>query len=332
MATSSFFMGSMGGAYDEPSYLFKPRRRSHGRLSLVTVAVTGGVAVSVSVLVCAVCFMHGGGAMLDMQQRYGPPQCPAPGHKSFSEPVINFSPCCLHYPATCCAAPCEQEEAGEAAICRRMEHIGDSDEFGGGDGAGAVAASSDGPANAASGTFRLVDAHTGMGDPPLLNRDAAMPAAVTGLGGSVHGGGIHLKTDGPGGLNHKGAGGGGDACGRLVTDTCAEKRNLLACALCSPFAGHFQSSVGRNSTLTVCASFCRELWGACRLDSDGGEGGDEPLAFCAGLGVDVALANDAHCFAAAPRSLAGPRAWQAGLVLLAAAWGARAAAATGAAG
>jgi hypothetical protein len=329
MATSSFFMGSMGGAYDEPSYLFKPRRRSHGRLSLVTVAVTGGVAVSVSVLVCAVCFMHGGGAMLDMQQRYGAPQCPAPGRKSFSEPVVNFSPCCLHYPATCCAAPCEQEEAGEAAICRRMERIDDSDEASGGDMAWVDEASRTarvGGAVPAAGGRHL--AHRD----DLPNQDAAMPTAA-GISGRVNAGKLDLWAEDASApvRKHKGIGG-GDACGRLVTDACAEKRNLLACARCSPFAGHFQSSAGRNSTLTVCASFCRELWGACRLESDAGADSDAPIAFCAGLGVDVALANEPHCFAAAPRSVAGPRGWQAGMVLLVAAWGARAAAARGGAG
>jgi len=250
MATSSFFMGSMGGAGDdEPDYLLRPGRRSNHRLSLVTVGVTSGLAVTVTVLVCAVCVMKGGDAMLDMQKVYGVPRCPAPGRMGFSEPVVNYSPCCVHYPATCCSAPCDNQVQGNAAICRKAERFFDTgrrseNEHGGG-------AERDGDRGARP-----------------LSVDSEAPLGLGGAGGP--------------GLE--------SACPHLAGDACAEKRNLLACARCSPFAGHFELAAGRN--LTVCPTFCKELWRACR---DGANDVSGWHAFCTGLGVTVAH-EDANCF------------------------------------
>ena len=47
---------------------------------------------------------------------------------------------------------------------------------------------------------------------------------------------------------------------------CEEMLSLLSCARCSPFAGHYVNSpkwLEHKPNMTVCESFCRELWTAC---------------------------------------------------------------------
>ena len=308
---SSFFMGSMGGGLsDEPAYLLQPRRRSHSRLSLLTLGLTSGVAVAVTALVCAVYFMQDAGAMLEMQKRYGPPQCPEPGHKSFSEPVVNFSPCCLHYPATCCATPCLQQEAGEAAFCHAIHRMNVNT------GLGMVLEDSH-----TTGS-RIDDVRNGGGYTGIRKLVGLILGSADMATHFVGDRRLGARIDGTNFAGRNAHSGGGDCTG-LLKDRCAEKRNLLACARCSPFAGHFEKPVAHNITLTICDGFCRELWTACRPDQEQADD-DGYLLFCSGLGVEVAPPGDqAQCFSASPRSVTGPRTWQAGLALLVAEWGRR---------
>jgi len=56
----------------------------------------------------------------------------------------------------------------------------------------------------------------------------------------------------------------------LLPKRCTALLSLLACARCSPFAGHFVRSptlLVRRPNLTVCESFCHSLYEACRPTS-----------------------------------------------------------------
>lgn len=95
---------------------------------------------------------------------------------------------------------------------------------------------------------------------------------------------------------------------RRLSETCEAALNMLSCARCSPYAGHFCgdtafSRLSQRPNLTVCVDFCGLLWDHC------GVAGADPTsalppnsdahAFCtAGLGLRVAAHPKEPCFSA----------------------------------
>jgi len=92
------------------------------------------------------------------------------------------------------------------------------------------------------------------------------------------------------------------ACGvlpRKPRPACVELMNLLSCARCSPYGGHFVTASPSLLNVTICATFCHQLWAACGEATTTQHG---PLDFCASLGLHVAMAESSPsepCFSSA---------------------------------
>lgn len=90
------------------------------------------------------------------------------------------------------------------------------------------------------------------------------------------------------------------------TDKCEELLALLSCARCSSFAGHYDNSdptvpLTVRPNLTVCNSFCDEVWMACAVSfqptSDDGLPRFGAREFCTEqLGLRVPELEDSACF------------------------------------
>mmetsp|Transcript_6855 Transcript_6855/g.16111 ORF Transcript_6855/g.16111 Transcript_6855/m.16111 type:complete len:170 (-) Transcript_6855:261-770(-) len=140
----------------------------------------------------------------------------------------------------------------------------------------------------------------------------------------------------------------GDRCKRAYdfaapsfprTERCEELLALLSCARCSSYAGHYDGSghstpLTARPNLTLCESFCSELWGACgrTFAPPAGAALDElhessrAREFCVDqLGLRLPPPGDPHapCFAGG-RMASMPTLWlSAGVPLVLAAWHAR---------
>ena len=100
MASATTFSFLVPQGEDEYPSLRGLSSRSSQRMSLVTLACTASFSLVVSVFVGTVCFVRNPVAR-DSEERYGLKRC-AEGSDMFSEPVVNYSPCCTQYASSCC--------------------------------------------------------------------------------------------------------------------------------------------------------------------------------------------------------------------------------------